>query len=94
MAEDKKSEWASEWIASEAKAIGGGWAMQVGIIRDAQGKHKLRVIRGKVQLQGGISQAQKFNLNPKDWPWLREQLDKYVAQMQTMGATAEETGGE
>ncbi len=80
MAEEK--DYSSKWIVSEMHALGAGWYVQVGIIEDSQGKRKVRVARGRANPQGGITQSQKINIKPKEWPWLREQLDRFIAQMQ------------
>lgn len=88
MAEEK--DYSSKWIVSEIHSLGAGWYVQVGIIEDSQGKRKVRVARGKANPQGGITQQQKFNLKPKEWPWLREQLDRFIAQMQQEEAAAPE----
>ena len=89
---DEKKDYSSKWIvASEPYALGAGWYVQVGIIEDAQGGRKVRVARGRANPQGGIIQSQKINLKAKEWPWLREQIDKHVAQLaQDAGAKPEE----
>ena len=82
MADEKEKDYSSKWIvSSEPYALGGGWYVQVGIIEDSQGGRKVRVARGRANPQGGITQAQKINLKAKEWPWLREQIEKYVAQL-------------
>jgi hypothetical protein len=89
MADEKVKDYSSKWIAaSEPLALGAGWYVQVGIIEDSQGGRKVRVARGRASPQGGIVQSQKINLKAKEWPWLREQIDKYVAQL-AAGAQAE-----
>jgi hypothetical protein len=82
MADEKEKDYSSKWIAtSEPYALGAGWYVQVGIIEDAQGGRKVRVARGRANPQGGIIQSQKINLKAKEWPWLREQIDRYVTQL-------------
>jgi len=82
MADEKEKDYSSKWIvSSEPHALGGGWYVQVGIIEDSQGGRKVRVARGRANPQGGIVQAQKINLKAKEWPWLREQIEKYMAQL-------------
>ena len=82
MAEDKGKDYSSKWIAaSEPHPLGAGWYVQVGIIEDVQGGRKVRVARGRASPQGGITQSQKFNLKAKEWPWIREQIEKYLAQL-------------
>lgn len=90
MSEEK--DYSSKWIDSETRALGGGWYVQVGIIEDARGDRKVRVARGRANPQGGIVQSQKINLKPKEWPWLREQVDRFIAQMQPAGAEPETPG--
>jgi len=92
MADEKEKDYSSKWIAtSEPHPLGGGWYVQVGIIEDSQGGRKVRVARGKPSIQGGITQSQKFNLKAKEWPWIREQIEKYLAQLaQESEAKAEE----
>jgi hypothetical protein len=88
MAEEKEKEkdYSSKWLAaSEPYPLGAGWYVQVGIIEDAQGGRKVRVARGRANLQGGITQSQKFNLKAKEWPWIREQSEKHLAQLTAMG---------
>jgi hypothetical protein len=92
MAEEK--DYSSKWIVSEMHALGAGWYVQVGIIEDSQGKRKVRVARGRANPQGGIIQSQKINLKPKEWPWLREQLDRFIAQMQQDAAQDADAPGE
>jgi hypothetical protein len=77
----EEKDYSSKWVASETRALGAGWYVQVGIIEDSQGKRKVRVARGKAKPEGGITQAQKFNIKAKEWPWVREQIEKYLAQM-------------
>jgi len=89
MSEEK--DYSSKWIASEMHALGAGWYVQVGIIEDSRGTRKVRVARGRANPQGGIIQSQKINLKPKEWPWLREQLDRFIAQMQQDEAAEKET---
>ncbi len=82
MAEEKEKDYSSKWIvSSEPHPLGAGWYIQVGIIEDSQGGRKVRVARGRATPQGGIIQSQKINLKAKEWPWLREQIDKYVAEL-------------
>jgi hypothetical protein len=82
MADDKEKDYSSKWIAaSEPHSLGAGWYVQVGIVEDAQGGRKVRVARGRANPQGGITQSQKFNLKAKEWPWIREQIEKYLAQL-------------
>ncbi len=82
MADEKEKDYSSKWIAaSEPFALGAGWYVQVGIIEDSQGGRKVRVARGRANPQGGITQSQKFNLKAKEWPWIREQIEKYLAQL-------------
>jgi hypothetical protein len=82
MADEKEKDYSSKWIAAaEPFALGAGWYVQVGIIEDSQGGRKVRVARGRANPQGGITQSQKFNLKAKEWPWIREQIEKYLAQL-------------
>lgn len=86
MADEKEKDYGSKWIAaSEPHALGAGWYVQVGIIEDSQGGRKVRVARGKASPQGGITQQQRFNLKAKEWPWIREQIEKYLTQMAQQG---------
>ncbi len=81
----------STWIISETRPLGAGWYVQVGIIQDSQGKRKVRVARGRANLQGGITQSQKINIKPKEWPWLREQLDRFIVQLQQEESAEEDS---
>ena len=85
MADEKEKDYASKWLAaSEPHPLGAGWYVQVGIIEDAQGGRKVRVARGRANPQGGITQSQKFNLKAKEWPWIREQIEKFLAHLAHM----------
>ena len=87
MADDKEKDYSSKWLsASEPHPLGAGWYVQVGIIEDSQGGRKVRVARGKASVQGGITQSQKFNLKAKEWPWIKEQVEKYLAELAQLEA--------
>ena len=76
------SEYASTWISWTAIPVGAGWAIAVGIIEDSKGKRKVRVAKGKFKATGNgefpISQAQKFNMKPSDWPQVKAAVDEYM----------------
>jgi hypothetical protein len=90
MADEKEKDYSTKWLAvSEPHPLGAGWYVQVGIIEDPQGGRKVRVARGKASPQGGITQQQRFNLKAKEWPWIREQIEKYLAQLTETGEEKE-----
>ena len=92
MPDEKEKDYSTKWIsASEPHALGAGWYVQVGIVEDAQGARKVRVARGRANPQGGIVQSQKINLKAKEWPWLREQIDKFVAELSRDPAASKDT---
>ena len=80
--ESKGKDFSTTWVTSELHALGAGWYVQVGIVEDADGKRKVRVARGRANPNGGIIQSQKINIKAKEWPWIREQINRYIEQLQ------------
>lgn len=95
------ADYASEWQEWTIVPVGAGWAFAVGVIKQSGGQIKVRVAKGKMKAAASgelpITQAQKFNLKRSDWegkgegqPGLRELIDRYVAQLDTIHGEGDE----
>ncbi len=91
MSEERK--YGTRWVEEETRRAGGGWYYRVGIVEDDRGHLRVRVVKGPVRPGGEIAQVQRVNLRPKDWPWLRETVERMLETLQEMEASRKEGAG-
>ena len=76
--------------------VKGGFAYQIGIIEDnTTHVRKVRVAKGRLTVmpdgRAAVKQAQRLNLKPKEWPELRQAIEKYLEKLQAAGQSDDET---
>jgi hypothetical protein len=97
MAESR--DFSTTWVEFELIQVGGGYAYQIGIIEDkATQARKVRVAKGRIIAQedgrAAVKQAQKLNLKSKEWPKVREAIEKYLGKLQASGQEEQESADE
>jgi protein involved in polysaccharide export with SLBB domain len=92
-------DFATTWVEFDMIQIGGGYAYQIGIIEDnTTHARKVRVAKGRLTVlpdgRAAVKQAQKLNLKSKEWPQLRQAIEKYLEKLPATGQDDDETTDE
>ncbi len=92
-------DFTSTWIEFDMIQVGGGFAYQIGIIEDnTTHARKLRLAKGRLTVlpdgRAGVKQAQRLNLKSKEWPQVRQAIEKYLERLQATGESDGETADE
>jgi hypothetical protein len=88
-------DFTSSWVEFDMIQVKGGYAYQIGIIEDNMTHtRKVRVAKGRLTIlpdgRAAVKQAQKLNLKPKEWPELRQAIEKYLEKLQAAGQSEDE----
>jgi hypothetical protein len=92
-------DFTSTWVEFDMIQVGAGYAYQVGIIEDnTTHTRKVRVAKGRLTVQpdgrAAVKQAQRLNLKSREWPQLRQAIEKYLEKLQAAGQGDDETADE
>jgi protein involved in polysaccharide export with SLBB domain len=92
-------DFSSTWIEFDMIQVGGGYAYQIGIIEDnTTHARKVRVAKGRLTVlpdgRAAVKQAQKLNLKSKEWPQVRQAIEKYLEKLQAVPLGDDETTDE
>jgi len=78
------------WIARAIQYAGDAWYWKIGIVEDDSDHRWVRIEKNSIRPGGEIAQSQRVNLRPKDWPWLRETIERMLATLQEMEVSERE----